>query len=103
MKSPSGGSILNTSAPKSASSRVQYGPETIVVKSRTRMPARMSLFIRGLGTIFFLEQRKIVAIEALQVLFHLSHRGIAVARLEVFHETTARRHHPRIALLPDGA
>src|SRR5215467_5758123 len=48
MKSPSGGSILITSAPRSASIRVQYGPETMVVKSRTRTPPRTSLVIPDL-------------------------------------------------------
>src|SRR5215467_8481325 len=48
MKSPSGGSILITSAPRSASIRVQYGPETMVVKSRTRTPPRISLVIPDL-------------------------------------------------------
>src|SRR5215472_11025603 len=45
MKSPSGGSILITSAPRSASIRVQYGPETMVVKSSTRTPPRASSVI----------------------------------------------------------
>ena len=56
MKSPSGGSILITSAPRSASSRVQYGPDTIVVKSSTRTPLRISLFTGSLGAIFLLHQ-----------------------------------------------
>src|SRR5215212_10973001 len=43
--SPSGDSILITSAPRSASSRVQCGPAIVVVKSTTRMPARASVFI----------------------------------------------------------
>src|SRR5262245_43199684 len=36
--SPSGASILITSAPRSASKRVQCGPAIVVVKSRTRSP-----------------------------------------------------------------
>src|SRR5215468_3219642 len=48
MKSPSGGSILITTAPRSASIRVQYGPETMLVKSSTRRPPRTSLVIPDL-------------------------------------------------------
>jgi hypothetical protein len=36
--SPSGASILMTSAPRSASSRVQRGPAIVVVKSSTLRP-----------------------------------------------------------------
>src|ERR1700740_920119 len=39
MSSPSGGSILITSAPTSASSRAQYGPASMIEKSSTRMPS----------------------------------------------------------------
>jgi hypothetical protein len=39
MASPSGGSILMTSAPKSASSMPQKGPEAIWQHSTTRTPA----------------------------------------------------------------
>src|SRR5277367_6570180 len=98
MKSPSGGSILMTSAPRSASSRVQYGPDTMVVKSRTRTSARMSSAIGSLGTILFFYQREVVAIEPLEVLLHLGDRGIALARFEVLHETPARRQDPGISL-----
>src|SRR5207302_7509248 len=38
MSSPSGGSILMTSAPTSASSRAQYGPASMIEKSSTRRP-----------------------------------------------------------------
>jgi hypothetical protein len=38
--SPSGASILTTSAPRSASSRVQCGPAIVVVKSSTLRPDR---------------------------------------------------------------
>src|SRR5579862_4961907 len=98
MKSPSGGSILITSAPRSASSRVQYGPDTIVVKSSTRTPLRISLFTRRLGSIFFFEQRQVVAIQPLEMLFHFFHGRIAVARFKMLHETPPRRQHPRISL-----
>src|SRR5579872_1557944 len=103
MKSPSGGSILKTSAPRSASRRVQYGPDTMVVKSRTRTPARISLSIGRLDAILFLRQREIVAIEALQMLFHLGHRRVDLARLEMLHETVPRGQHPSIVLLADRA
>ena len=45
--SPSGDSIFTTSAPRSASRRVQCGPAIVVVKSTTRMPASASFFICG--------------------------------------------------------
>src|SRR5208282_578839 len=101
MKSPSGGSTLITSAPRSASSRVQYGPDTMVVKSRTRTPARISLSIRSLGAILLFQQRQIVAIEAIEVLLHLGHRRVTLARCEVLHETPARRKQPPISRLRD--
>src|SRR5271155_6207153 len=101
MKSPSGGSILITSAPRSASSRVQYGPDTIVVKSSTRTPARMSLLTGGLRAILLFHQRQVVAIEPLEMLLHFFDRRIALARFEMLHEAPARRDHPRISLLPD--
>src|SRR6202046_4515870 len=103
MKSPSGGSILITSAPRSASRRVQYGPDMIVVKSRTRTPLRISLFISGLGAVFFFLQRQVVAIQAFEMLFHLFHSAVAVARLKWLHETPARRQHPRISFLSNGS
>src|SRR5579871_1790379 len=100
MKSPSGGSIFSTSAPRSASSRVQYGPDTMVVKSSTRSPLRISLFTNSLGPILFLHQRQVMAIQPLEMLLHLLHRRIAVAGFKMLHETPARRQHPRISLLP---
>src|SRR3990167_2124533 len=39
MRSPSGDSILITSAPMSASNRLQCGPAMVVEKSRTRRPS----------------------------------------------------------------
>src|SRR5271167_4797315 len=101
MKSPSGGSILITSAPRSASSRVQYGPDTMVVKSSTRTPPRISLLTGGLGAVLLFQQRQIVAIETLQVLFHFCDGRIALARCKVLHESPARRQHPGISLLSD--
>src|SRR5580704_7957968 len=101
MKSPSGGSILITSAPRSASSRVQYGPDTMVVKSSTRTPLRISLFTRRLGAIFFFHQRQVVPIEPLEMLIHLLNRRVALPRFKMLHEPPARRNHPRISLLPN--
>src|ERR1700691_5289708 len=101
MKSPSGGSILITSAPRSASSRVQYGPDTMVVKSITRTPPRMSLLTGRLRAVLLFHQRPVVAIEPLEGLLHFFHRRIALARLEMLHEAPARRDHPRISLLPN--
>src|SRR5271170_1849553 len=101
MKSPSGGSILITSAPRSASSRVQYGPDTIVVKSSTRTPPRMSLFTSRLRAVFLFVQREVVTIEAFEMLRHLLHGRVAVACFEVLHEPAPRRQHPRIPGLPD--
>src|SRR5208337_1438755 len=101
MKSPSGGSILITSAPRSASSRVQYGPDTIVVKSSTRTPLRMSSFTGGLGALLLFHQRQIVPIQALEMLLHLIYGAIGITCFKVLHESPARRNHPRISLLPD--
>ena len=39
VRSPEGGSTLITSAPRSASTRPQIGPEKIRVRSTTRMPS----------------------------------------------------------------
>src|SRR5277367_1186660 len=103
MKSPSGGSTLITSAPRSASSRVQYGPDTMVVKSSTRTPLRISLFTRRLGAIFLFHERQVVSIEPLEMLLHLLDRRVALARFKVLHEPPPRRNHPRISLLPDRA
>src|SRR5580704_11066343 len=103
MKSPSGGSILMTSAPRSASSRVQYGPDTMVVKSSTRTPARTSLSNGCLGAIQLFCQREVVAIEAFEMLLHLGHCGVTFTGFEMFDEASARRQHPRISPLSDGA
>src|SRR6266446_193630 len=45
MSSPSGGSILMTSAPTSASSRAQYGPASMMEKSSTRTPSRGAVIV----------------------------------------------------------
>src|SRR5271156_5108964 len=102
MKSPSGGSTLITSAPRSASSRVQYGPDTMVVKSSTRTPLRISLFTRRLGAIFLFHERQVVPIEPLEMLLHLLDRRVALPRFKMLHEPPPRRNHPRISLLPNG-
>src|SRR6266566_4847817 len=47
MSSPSGGSILMTSAPTSASSRAQYGPASMIEKSSTRMPSSGAVLVSG--------------------------------------------------------
>src|SRR6266566_2459018 len=47
MSSPSGGSILMTSAPTSASSRAQYGPASMIEKSSTRMPSSGAVMVSG--------------------------------------------------------
>src|ERR1700735_3964026 len=101
MKSPSGGSTLITSAPRSASSRVQYGPDTVVVKSSTRTPLRISLFTRRLGAIFLFHQRQVWAIEPPERLIHLLDRRVALPRFKMLHEPAPRRNHPRISLLPN--
>jgi hypothetical protein len=49
MSSPSGGSIFSTSAPMSAKRRAQYGPATMIEKSRTRRPARASACVVALA------------------------------------------------------
>src|ERR1700687_3409171 len=103
MKSPSGGSILITSAPRSASRRVQYGPDTIVVKSSTRTPLRISLFNGCLGAVLFFHQRQVVTIQSFEMLFHLFHGAVAVARFKMLHEPPSRRQHPWISFLPDRA
>ncbi len=41
------------------------------------------------GPVLFLEQRQIMAIETVQMVFHLANSGIAVAGLEIFHEAAA--------------
>ena len=46
VESPSGGSTLTTSAPRSASSIVAYGPARTVEQSTTRMPARGPVGVR---------------------------------------------------------
>ena len=45
VESPLGGSILITSAPRSASSIVQKGPAITCVRSMTRSPASAPLFV----------------------------------------------------------
>src|SRR5687767_12973186 len=49
MISPSGASIFTTSAPRSASNRVQCGPAIVVVKSRTRTRCRTSVSMSVAG------------------------------------------------------
>src|SRR5882724_10637452 len=45
MSSPSGGSILITSAPTSASNRAQYGPASMIEKSSTRTPSSGAVLV----------------------------------------------------------
>src|SRR5262245_27444946 len=85
--SPSGGSTLITSAPKSARICVAYGPITTVVRSRTRTPCsgpaiRASLFRLYSGFLGHLRPLGGLGLDELAELRGVHRRDVGAERIE---------------------
>src|SRR4029434_4204808 len=74
--SPSGGSILMTSAPSHASIWVQEGPASYCVRSSTRIPSR-ALDMAGLRAVRVVRGETHRLRPRLRVRDHVDHRGLA--------------------------